>query len=377
MKTIYTTLPIYDSVLKQDYNRTGCIVPIYTPRHRLPSWQFNAEATTVGAIDGVYLINAAGASTTITTYFPTLSDDYALSTDTYYKYDGDTLNYLLPYGAYYLKITTANSYIYYSEWFVVTDIYPKLVTSLTNSGYNTFTVAGTTISSAIETGADGLATSNSFTTRPQENITIIFFLTLNSGAAPTITLTDSGDTDTSATAAGLNVLTLTAVTGGASTISFSNGAASNFSTSEVYVIRAYSEDYVRIDFNDTHDLGDIVYQDGFTQSWWFNTRLNTPQHEPVLIGEEKNGIFITEKIVTKFKYRIVVYVGPVQYRALIRLPQHDTITITDEVGFTYSPKVGNVQVNPINWNYFDYGTLEIVFNDNSEFIWTSEANNLT
>jgi hypothetical protein len=96
-----------------------------------------------------------------------------------------------------------------------------------------------------------------------------------------------------------------------------------------------------------------------------------------MIGDEKDGIFITEKIVTKWKYRIVTYVGPVFYHALIRLPQHDTIAITDEVGFTYSPKVGNVTVSPINWNWFDTGTLEIIFNDNSEFIWTSEANNLT
>jgi hypothetical protein len=143
------------------------------------------------------------------------------------------------------------------------------------------------------------------------------------------------------------------------------------------VIRSYSEDFIRIDFHDEHDLGDIVYQDGFTQSLWLQTRLNTPTHEPVLIGEEKNGIFIAEKIVTKYKFRIVTYCGPVQYRGLIRLPQHDTITITDEVGFTHSPSVGNIQVNPINWNWFDTGTVEISFNDNSEFVWVSDTNNLS
>src|SRR5512133_372626 len=156
MTTIYTTLPIYDSVLKQDYNRTGCIIPIYTPRHRLPSFQYKTTETP-GAVTRIDLVNSAGVLTDITTYFPTLSDAYALTASTYYKYDGDTLNYLLPYGTFYLKITHANGYYYYSEWFVVTDIYPNLITSWINVGYNTFTSSGTVITSAIETGIDGVA----------------------------------------------------------------------------------------------------------------------------------------------------------------------------------------------------------------------------
>lgn len=379
MKTIYTTLPIYDSVLKQDYNRSGCIIPIYTPRHRLPSWQYQTTETP-GAVTAITLINAAGTLMDLTPYFGTLSDAYVLGASTYYKYDGDTLYYLLPYGAYYIKITHANGYYYYSEWFVVTDVYPKLFTDWTKGDYETFTTSGTIVESAINSAANGLATSTqSFNLRMGESVTIIFFLTLNSGDLPLVVLGPSGLATNVAVAAtvGLNEITLTSTWDGASVVAFFNNTNTNFWATEVYAIRSYSSTFIRIDFHDTHDLGDIVYQSSFTQSLWLNTQLNTPQHEPVMVGEEKDGIFIAEKIVTKFKFRIVTYVGPVFYRALIRLPQHDTITITDEVGFTYSPAAGNLQVSPISWNAFDYGTLEIVFNDDSEFIWTSEANNLT
>ena len=177
MKTVYTILPIYDSVAKQDYQRSGAIVPIYTPRHRLPSWQYNNE-TVVSAVTRIDLVNVQTlALTNITSYFPTLSDDYSLTTDTYYKYDGDTLNYLLPYGAYYLKITHANGCVNYSEVFVVTDVYEKLTTYFTNNTYETFTSAGTAISAAVETGiagsADGLA---KFRVACAENISLHIFL---------------------------------------------------------------------------------------------------------------------------------------------------------------------------------------------------------
>jgi hypothetical protein len=381
MKSVYTILPIYDSLAKRDWQRTGALIPVYCPRHRLPSFQYNTEAVVVGAVTRIDLVNFAGTLTDITTYFPTLSDTVVLATTgTYYKYDGDTLKYLLPYGNYYLKITHANGYVYYSEWIAITDIYEKLVTSWTNNGYNTFTSTGSAITSAIETGIAGQSDSNAFTLNPGENITVVFFLTkvgADPNQLPTITLEDAAGSDTETCIAGLNVLSLTSVIGGSCILFFANSSAGNFTTSEVYVIRAFSPDYIRIDFHDTHDLGDICYQSGFTQSLWLSTPMNTPTHEPVMVGEEKNGIFIAEKIVTKYNYRIVAYISPVFYRGLIRLPQHDAISITDEVGFVYTPAVGNIEVRPVNWNWFDTGTVEIIFNDNSEFIWVSDTNNLS
>lgn len=378
MKTVFTILPIYNSLAKRDWQRTGALMPVLCPRHRLPSFQYNTEAVAVGAVTRIDLVNFAGTLTNITTYFPTLSDTVVLATTgTYYKYDGDTLNYLLPYGNYYLKITHANGYIYYSEWFAVTNIYDKIVTSWTNSAYETFTSVGSAITLAVETGASGECSSPVFLLDPHESITVAFYLTLTSGQAPDLRLEDPGGSDTETCAAGLNVFTFSAITGGTTNMLFSNSAAARWSITEFYCIRNYSPNFIRIDFHDTHDLGDICYQSGFTQSLWLETQLNTPTHEPVMVGEEKNGIFIAEKIVTKYNHRIITYISPVFYRGLIRLPQHDTISIIDEVGFVYTPAVGNIEVKPINWNWFDTGTVEITFNDNSEFIWVSDTNNLS
>ena len=381
MKSVYTILPIYDSLAKRDWQRTGALIPVYCPRHRLPSFQYNAEAVGVGAITRIELVNFAGTLVNITTYFPILSDTVVLATTgTYYKYDGDTLKYLLPYGNYYLKITHGTTgYIYYSEWFAITNIYDKLTTLWTHTDYEAFEHSGTTISDADNTVGTGIGTSDSFVLAPKEQITAIFFLTTISGALPELTLTDTGGTDPQVvlTTVGLNIHMFTCNFGETYDFQLFNATAGHWSITEFYAIRKFSPDYIRIDFHDTHDLGDICYQSGFTQSLWLNTHLNTPTHEPVMVGEEKNGIFITEKIVTKYNYRIIAYISPVFYRGLIRLPQHDDISITDDVGFVYAPAVGNIDVRPVNWNWFDTGTVEIVFNDNSEFIWVSDTNNLS
>ena len=151
-----------------------------------------------------------------------------------------------------------------------------------------------------------------------------------------------------------------------------------FSVIDIYPGAAvYSADFIRIDFKNTNDLGDIYYQNGFSQTSWLHAILAPPLHEQVDIGEEKNGIFVAEKIVTKFKFRILAYIGRELYRALIRLPQHDDIDIIDEVGNTYSPAVGNIKINTINWQGFDYGQIEILFNNNEEIVWVSNNSNLT
>jgi hypothetical protein len=56
----------------------------------------------------------------------------------------------------------------------------------------------------------------------------------------------------------------------------------------------------------------------------------------------------------------------------MRLPQHDTITITDEVGNTYTPSVGNIIVEPPEWTTYETCKLVIKFNDgeNSSYVWT-------
>jgi len=527
MKTIHTTLPVYDSLDKQDYRRTRNKLPVHCPRWRLPAMQWNVEdddpgelcsmrlvdidgtetelllywfmnsiwhintgwaavtnagydvfnspngysfnATKTTAIDvdyafsdvfsvvdretyllytnldlitGVapqaYIVDSTGAiisnvvrigtgisypgAPTIFTYVMNITatdanarirfrhlttelSNYVLTffihkttapalyndlTNSYFQYKGGisggsytaASRKFLPYGNYYLKMTTVNNYVYYSEIFAITDIYPNLISSWVNMSYDTFTSIGVEITSAID-AVSGFARSYpvaGFYLKKGENIKVIFFLTLNSGTTPTVRLYNIGasvEVDTNATTAGLNDITLTTTRDGYHYVRFTVAAAANFSTSEVLVMREYSETHIKLTFDNTKDLGDILYQDGFSQTLWLPSQLAPPQSEQIDIGEEKNGIFIAEKLVNKFKFKILVTMGRELYRAVVRIPLHDDIDIIDEVGNTYSPAVGNIWVNALSWPGFDYVQVEILFNDNNEIYYVSNNANFT
>jgi hypothetical protein len=88
MKTIYTTLPIYNSLAKQAYDFYGVA------------------------------INING-------YFSSPPIAYAITGDTYFAYNGGTLSSNMPCGLHYLKITMDNAKVYYSDWFDVEDVYDQ------------------------------------------------------------------------------------------------------------------------------------------------------------------------------------------------------------------------------------------------------------
>ncbi|MFA5727287.1 MAG: hypothetical protein WC886_06575, partial [Saccharofermentanaceae bacterium] len=482
MKTINTILPIYDSLEKQDKNRTGTQMPVLTPRFRLPAFQWKDDTDGAATVSTVELIGINGESASIpiglngwagvggttiianglevvsaykasgTSYIKTipivsvklgdvilikltltnrtaivkyasvyedgsqtatytltegrniishtitkltpsgycelvvqiesllfgisdysLSDvsigypnlnsslqalpaSHALTSDVYFQYKGTTLNYPLPLGSYYLKITMNSGHVYYSDWFVVTNIYENLVTSFTNIDYDVFTAQGSTIIEVIETGASGNAKSNGFIVKKGDALSLKIFIALASGTAPSAVLKNGSGTNISNVAslsAGLNEITLTATSADTAYLFFINAETTDYYTSEMLLIRSYSPDFAKIVFNDTHDLGDILYHDGFIETCFLEAKLNIPTHEVVEVGEEKNGIFVAEKIVTKYKYKIIANIGRQLYTALMRLPQHDTISITDEVGNVYTPKVGNIWVSQPNWIFYD------------------------
>lgn len=137
--------------------------------------------------------------------------------------------------------------------------------------------------------------------------------------------------------------------------------------------------WCKIEASNTNDLGDILYATaGFEQVYYLNTQLNYPANEVVEVGEEKDGEFIAEKLVTKHIYRISTYVNRALQRCLLRLPQHDSITITDDVGNVYTPSVGNVRITT-DWPSFDVAHVVIQFNDgeNTAFKWTYGMANMT
>lgn len=126
MKTIYTTLPIYDKIAKQAYERArkGGIdkpKPIHCPLDELPSFQWKDNGDLATSVSEILLIDIEGNAIDITAYFVTLPTLVALTSVSYFVYEGGVLLHAMDCGLKYLQITTDNAKVYYSDWFDVED----------------------------------------------------------------------------------------------------------------------------------------------------------------------------------------------------------------------------------------------------------------
>jgi hypothetical protein len=122
MKTIYTTLPIYDKLEKQTYERSKHIVKdeiiaIFCPLNELPSFQWADDGDGCTSVVSIDLVDTDKSELDITNYL-TLPVLYPLTSGDYFIYAGGTLNTPLECGCHYLRITMNNSKVYYSEWFI-------------------------------------------------------------------------------------------------------------------------------------------------------------------------------------------------------------------------------------------------------------------
>ena len=510
MKTIYTSLPIYDNIAKQCYERIkesklDKLVPITCPRHRLPSFQWNAEADDMGDVTKIEMLNKdyngstavaatdwathtgfdtfdhvgleitsadnaagvciatsgvgvatirgtqvrlvctltvppAGSVPTVflsgpstihtlesgdndiiitaistlalnniilyfngeidfalsdvsitlledaldmTDFFPALPAETVLTTDTYYTYDGDTLNWLLPAGIYYLRITMEEGYILYSEWFEVTCVYKNLITELTTISYDAFTASGTSIINAQEAGVDGNCQSDDMSVIKDEEITVILYLTLTADQLPHIVLySDEEATEVSQAvelAEGLNVITLIAthtVTDAELNIYVTDD--SQFSTSEIQVQRAYSEKYLTMNFSNTCDLGDILYSEGLTQTIWFESETMEPS-----FPQEDQGVNNgEERFVRSFARQTKKYLARTNempdFMAEVfhRMKLHDSIEMIDLVG--NENDVYNLEVDH-EWLFDDkyLVKIDLTFDYDEAFVIAGCCNNLT
>jgi hypothetical protein len=122
MKTIYATLPIYDKIEKQCYQRSKHAIKdkvpaIYCPENELPSFQWKDDTDGCTSVMSVDLIDTDGSELDITGYM-TLPVLFPLTSGNYFIYEGGTLNNTLECGYHYLKITMDNAKVYYSDWFI-------------------------------------------------------------------------------------------------------------------------------------------------------------------------------------------------------------------------------------------------------------------
>ena len=170
MKTIQTTLPVYNRIEKQCYERAHHagvgIVPIMTPRYRLPSMQWNVEADDPGYIDDIRLIDTDGAET-------------------------DLENAM------------------FQNLLVVAGM-----DNMGNSGYDVFNSASSFQFTAQKTTAAGIAYAytDTFSVVKNKVIWINYSLTLTSGTAPKLVIVNNAGTDISpihTMLAGANTIKLT------------------------------------------------------------------------------------------------------------------------------------------------------------------------
>ena len=362
MKTVITTLPIYKALKDQYYQRSisngsPSIAPVITPLHRLPSFQWidgDDGATTVTKIE---LIDEDGSSEDITTYFPTLPSSVAITGDIYFFYNGDTLNYALPTGLHYLKITMDSGHEYYSDWIRATCVYQKFAKSFTNVSFDTFTIADTTISSCVDAGAGAYADSSPRrSVYKGQQITVIFYLTETGATNPDISVVSASQgviSNVAATTAGLNELTLT-VTSPADDafIRISAAGATNFETSEILVYEQYSEKYVTLSFSNCCNIGDLQYENDFYQTLWIDSDNIEPQFPYTEKGQEDgNGKFIPTFRRQEKTYLIRTgNISQYMVDVLHRLKMHDAITFIDKVGDAF--KVESIEVDH-EWPYPD------------------------
>jgi hypothetical protein len=382
MKTIYTTLPIYDKLSKQCYERGkhaghDTPIPIVCPRHRLPSFQWLDGSDRCASVTTIELMTEAGVYHDITDHF-TLPTDIPLEHD-YFSYKGTTLSQLLDAGIYYLRLTMDNGYLYYSDWFQVDCIFSNLITGWTNMGYEDFHVSGTTITLVERTAGTDYIASDTFSVGNNENIKVIFNLTQISGDEPIVQLWVGGAAvDANAVLPGASEITLTSTMAGTAHIRFRNNSNGKWSATEVLVFRGYSEDYLILNFHNDCDLGDFLYHTGFDQTIWFKSE---PMEMIFPIEEEgvKNGYgqFVRSFARQVKKYLIRTNKMPdFMVDVFHRLKLHDTIeliNLTGDVNTVYNLEVEH------EWLFEDkyYAKLELTFDYDESVVIAGCCNNLT
>ena len=108
----------------------------------------------------------------------------------------------------------------------------------TSNTYDTMTVSGISITSAIDAGGGAAVHSNTFSLTTGDVIKVITFLTLNSGELPKILLYGTAGASNQVTLVeGVNVITLTGTRTETVKSIFSNTAACNWSMTNIYLFK--------------------------------------------------------------------------------------------------------------------------------------------
>jgi len=110
----------------------------------------------------------------------------------------------------------------------------------TGTDYDTFTISGIAVTSAINLDGTAYAHSNTFSITSGDIVKVAVYVTNNSGAAPTVELCQSGGlaiSNVEQLVNGLNIVTLTARDTQTAHLTFRNAVAANFALSNIYCFK--------------------------------------------------------------------------------------------------------------------------------------------
>ena len=178
--------------------------------------------------------------------------------------------------------------------------------------------------------------------------------------------------------AGYNEVTLTPTATATVVLQFGNTAAADWETTEMILFKNYSSKYLIIDFYNTCDLGDILYQHGFLQTLWYESETmenSFPLEDRGVENGEGRFVRVFARQVKKYLSRTKAmpdYMAEVFHRMKL----HDHMTLTNLTGD--ANEFFNLEVEH-EWLWDDkyYARHDLTFDYNEAFGIGGCCNNIT
>lgn len=366
---MYKLFNLHDTKLERFNNKpyyNGTWEPLKMEKNRMLPFQVNTAGNPLSVIQV-----SNGVEVDITGKLNGLTSIHS----DYVSYNGTIFSDYIAEGRSYFKINNKYSEdVDVMDMKIRTDKYvsSNLLTSWNNNSFNTFTSTGANITSAISTDltyqqatADVTRMFGGVTYRINLNVTI------NSGDAPSFFLWDNITSKAIFTwnvPTGNYEIDFTApVTLYANIKVHNNYKKTNFkATCSLYRLTpeindSVSSKYIKISISSAVDFGGTYYRGGFKQIIWKEATVEKGQGAKVeVIGDERNGVIIREKVTTATKYNIRLKVTESEYSAMAEaLPAEWTVTDTSGKVFTCNDK----ELSDPDW-YGGNGLCTFTFTDN-------------
>jgi len=366
---MYKILHLHDKELSRFNNKPyfrGTWETLRMERNRMLPFQIKTDG---GALSAFQVVN--GVETNIT---GRLNNLISVHSD-YTTYAGGLFSDYLTEGRCYFKINGK-----YTEDVDIMDLSLRdkdpvgdnLITGWSNDSFDSFSSTGSIIDDAYAEAGGGqkVAYSNEFIVLKGQRLRVDFDITYNDSESitPLVYVWHiSGNVFIPITSSS-NTYSYTSEVSGVVALYVNNnsGYVDFEAVPAVYNLSdelddAISADYIKITISSEVDFGGTYYRGGFKQVIWKNAAVEKGQGAQIeVIGDERNGVLVREKVTTGTKYRVKFKVNESEHSALIEAMPADW-TITDTAGKIYT--CYNKELSDPDW-YNGNGIITLTFTDN-------------